>query len=101
MAIDSAKEVQRHGLAAKGKKEYLKFIRGENLTMKQRVLANCYQCTGMYTDGKKDCEMEDNCTLHVFMPYRKGGVVKRKVSEETRAKLRERGFPKIKSVAMA
>jgi len=57
--------------------------------MKQRVLANCYQCTGMYTDGRDDCEVED-CAFHVYMPYRKGGVVKvRAVSEETKAKLRE------------
>ena len=46
----------------------------------------------------------EGCTFHVYMPYRKGGVVKvRAVSEETKAKLREarlRKGAKIKSVVV-
>jgi hypothetical protein len=95
--------VEKHGITAQGKKEYLAFLRGESLTMKQRILANCYQCGGVYTDGRHDCEVEE-CTFHVYMPYRKGGVAKvRKVSEETKAKLREarqRKGPKIDSVTV-
>ena len=52
---------------------------------------------------RKDCDVEE-CPLHVFMPYRKGGAVKvRKVSEETKAKMRkarERRAQKIDSVAV-
>ena len=81
--------IEKHGITAQGKREYIAFLKGQTLTMKQRILANCYQCTGFYTDGRKDCEIED-CPLHVYMPFRKGGVMKtRTVSEETKAKLRE------------
>ncbi len=81
--------IEKHGITARGKKEYLAFLRGENLTMKQRMLANCYQCTGRYADGREDCEM-DGCTFHVYMPYRKGGTMKvRVMSEETKAKMRK------------
>jgi hypothetical protein len=104
MSTNSIEWIEKHGTTAQGKKEYLAFLRGDNLTMKQRVLANCFQCTGMYTDGREDCQMEE-CTFHVYMPYRKGGVVKvRTVSEETKAKMREarlRKGSKIKTVAVA
>lgn len=89
MSTTSTEWIEKHGTTARGKKEYLAFLRGENLTMKQRVLANCFQCVGFYTDGKKDCEMEE-CTFHVYMPYRKSGVMKTKtMSEEMKTKLRE------------
>ena len=81
--------VEKNGTAARGKWEYLAFLRGQHLTMKQRVLANCYQCTGMYTDGREDCEVE-TCAFHLHMPYRKNGVVKeRALSGETKARLRD------------
>ena len=81
--------VEKNGTAARGKREYLAFLRGERLTLKQRVLANCYECTGMYTDGREDCEME-TCAFHVYMPYRKGNVMKvRTMSEDMKTKLRE------------
>ncbi len=85
---DEIRQVEKNGTMAKGKAEYLTFLKGGNLTIRERVLANCYQCTGMYSDGKKDCEMEQ-CTLHSYMPYRKGGVVKLRVlSEEAKARLK-------------
>lgn len=104
MSTTSIEWIKKHGTTARGKKEYLAFLRGESLTMKQRVLANCFQCTGMYTDGREDCQMEE-CTLHVYMPYRKGGVVKvRTMSEDTKAKMREARLKKgakIKTVVVA
>ena len=79
-------EAREHGAR---KARMIGFFRGEALTMKESILANCYQCAGFYMDGRKDCEVE-GCPLHVFMPYRKGGAVKvRKVSEETKAKMRK------------
>ena len=57
MATTNIEWVEKNGTAARGKREYLAFLRGQHLTMKQRVLANCYQCTGMYTDGREDCEV--------------------------------------------
>ena len=104
MSTTSIEWIEKHGTTARGKKEYLAFLRGENLTMKQRILANCFQCTGMYTDGREDCQMEE-CTLHVYMPYRKGGAMKvRTMSEETKAKMREARLKraiKIKTVVVA
>src|SRR5271157_1498205 len=82
--------VEKNGTAARGKREYLAFLRGEHLTLKQRVLANCYECTGMYTDGREDCDQMETCVFHVYMPYRKNGAVKaRTLSGETKAKLKE------------
>jgi hypothetical protein len=89
MTTTNMEWVEENGTAARGKREYLSFLRGQHLTMKQRILANCYECTGMYTDGREDCETE-TCAFHVYMPYRKNGVVTaRTLSGETKAKLRE------------
>ena len=85
----STEWVEKNGTAARGKREYLAFLRGKRLTLEQRVLANCYECTGMYTDGREDCDQE-MCVFHMYMPYRKNGAVKeRTLSGETKAKLRD------------
>jgi len=103
MTTTSIEWIKKHGSTARGKRELIGFLGGEALTTKERILANCYQCAGFYMDGRKDCEAE-GCPLHVFMPYRKGGAVKvRKVSEETKVKMRkarERKAQKIDSVAV-
>ncbi len=89
MATTSIQWIKKHGSTARGKRELIAFLKGETLTMKESILANCYQCTGFCLDGRKDCEVE-GCPLHVFMPYRRGGAIKvRKVSEETKAKMRK------------
>ena len=89
MTTTNIEWIKKHGSTARGKRELIGFLRGEALTMKESILANCYQCAGFYMDGRKDCEVE-GCPLHVFMPYRKGGAVKvRKVSEETKVKMRK------------
>jgi len=103
MATTSIEWIKKHGSTARGKGELIAFLKGEALTVKESILANCYQCAGFYMDSRKDCEVE-GCPLHGFMPYRKGGTVKvRKVSEETKAKMRtarERKAQKIDSVAV-
>jgi hypothetical protein len=82
----SMERVEKNGTAARGEREYLAFLRGQHLTLKQRVLANCYECTGMYTDGKEDCGQRA-CVFHVHMPYRNNDAVKeRTLSGETKAK---------------
>lgn len=53
-----------------GKRHYLRFLKGEILTLKQSVIADCFICTAGYLDGKIDCE-NDLCVLHRYMPYRK------------------------------
>jgi hypothetical protein len=52
-----------------GKRNYLRFLKGEILTLKQSVIADCFICTAGYLDGKIDCQ-NDLCVLHRYMPYR-------------------------------
>ncbi|KYC49196.1 MAG: hypothetical protein AMQ74_01464 [Candidatus Methanofastidiosum methylothiophilum] len=61
---------QEMGISSKGKKEYEKFLTGGKLTMKQSIIAFCYDCAGFYSNGKEDCEV-DTCPLYPFMPYNK------------------------------
>jgi len=68
--------IEKNGLAVQGKRELLKHINGERLTMGQMIKAHCYQCMGYFIDGKGDCGSKD-CPLYPRMPYRKGGIVKR------------------------
>lgn len=61
-------EIRKYGKAAKGQKELLKHLSGEKLTFKQAIYARCYDCMGMYADGKRDCNMP-HCALFPFNPY--------------------------------
>jgi hypothetical protein len=54
----------------RGKKELLKHLAGEPLTLKQAVLANCFSCNAGYADGRVDCETP-SCSFYAHMPYRK------------------------------
>ena len=62
-------ETHIHGKRAKGQKELIKHLDGENLTRAKGILANCYDCMGGYTDGKYSCKISD-CPLYQWMPYR-------------------------------
>ena len=66
--IERIKNIRRYGKTARGQKEILKHLSGERLTLKQAVLARCYDCAGLYADGKLDCNMP-HCSLHPFMAY--------------------------------
>jgi hypothetical protein len=80
------KEIKQNGKSAKGKMYLLKYLDGETLTSRGAVLAKCYECTGMYMDGKVDCKIKD-CPLYPYMPYREGGrTVLRKMSDEQKEK---------------
>lgn len=50
-----------------GYKEYERFQKGEKLTRKQAMLAQCYICNGG-AEGGEDCQ-GDSCPLYTFMPY--------------------------------
>jgi hypothetical protein len=54
---------------AQGKKEYLKFLRDEPLTLGEAIKAQCYQCMGYYQDGKEACT-SILCPLTTHMPYK-------------------------------
>ncbi len=66
-----------------GKREYIKILSGEVITMKQAIMAECYRCTAGYFDGRKDCE-NTTCGLYPFMRYRKQKITrpKKKRSEK-------------------
>lgn len=64
---------------AKGKQELLNHLNNEKLTLKQAVMAKCYDCCGYYQDGKLPCTSK-NCALFPFMPY---NPVKRKLKNLT------------------
>ena len=74
----------------RGKKELLKHLAGERLTLKQAVLAECYSCNAGYFDGRVDCEASD-CPLYGHMPYRKNKI-KRPRSEKQQAAAAKLGF---------
>lgn len=83
-------EIVESAPAHRGKNEYLKYLAGERLTLKQQILAKCYDCMGYYVDGAADCELF-SCSLYSVMPYRKNGVsVKRVMTPESKAKLIDR-----------
>ena len=56
------------GYGYKGQKDYERFLKGEKLTRKQAILANCYECTGFYDSGKRKCLVE-GCPLRQYYPY--------------------------------
>lgn len=60
--------IEKYGIKAQGKKEIQKYLLGSRLTLRQAVIAKCYDCMCFYADGREDCEMLD-CPLYPFMPY--------------------------------
>lgn len=79
-------------MKARGKKEFVAFLEGKRLTLKQAMLAHCYQCMGYYEAGK-DCKNE-YCPFIAYAPYgRKEEKVvnegpKRIMTEEHKAKMK-------------
>ncbi len=68
MNTDKIKSIRQYGKTARGQKELLKHLSCQKLTLKQAVLAKCYDCAGLFADGKVDCSMP-HCSLHPFMVY--------------------------------
>ena len=82
------------GIMARGRKELLKHLDGERLTIRQMVLARCFDCMGYFVDGKADCEIPD-CPLYPLMPYRKKGekyrsAPARNLTDDQKAEIRAR-----------
>jgi len=72
----------------KGKLQYDKFRRGEHLSFKGAILAQCYECNGC-EEGGEDC-LGVSCPLYEYMPYRKDRP-KRQLTQEQKNKVVE-GF---------
>lgn len=52
----------------KGKRQYERWLRGEKLTRKQAMVANCYNCNGL-DEGAEDCGGERSCPLYSYFFY--------------------------------
>jgi len=66
-------DIKRYGKTARGRKELLKHLSGQRLTLQQAIYGRCFDCMGMFADGKQDCNMP-HCSLHPFMPYNQNRV---------------------------
>ena len=71
----------KEGKQAQGKNEYIKYLEGGKLTLRQAVKGKCYDCMGYYEDGKVDCVLPD-CPLYPFMPFNPNKQKSRVVSQE-------------------
>lgn len=70
--MDNARQLERveeTGKKAKGRSEYMRFLRGEKLGYDEAIIAHCYECGGFYNDGIGDCKSV-MCPLYQYMPYR-------------------------------
>lgn len=52
----------------KGQTEHKKWEKGQRLTRRQAILANCFICNGM-EDSRVDCEAEKSCPIYLYSPY--------------------------------
>lgn len=48
--------------------EYERFIKGQKLSRKQAMLAQCYQCNG-FEESNEDCQGKD-CPMYPYMYYK-------------------------------
>ena len=55
------------GTSRAGKREFIKYLRGDRITRQQAIRSKCYDCSGM--GEQKECDMED-CSLYPYSPYR-------------------------------
>ncbi len=71
------KEVEEKGSNSAGKKEYLKFLRGEQISLKESQRAKCYDCMAWFIDGRADCK-DVNCPSYPYFIYNKTDTSQRK-----------------------
>lgn len=85
-------EVSKQGA---GRSEYLRFLRGERISILAAVKAKCFDCCAYFEDGREDCGVED-CPLYPWMAYGKARRErpKRELSEAQKANLERNGWKK-------
>lgn len=82
--------IEKTGIKSIGQKEMVKHLHGEHLSIREMVLAKCYDCMGGYHDGIQDCGIQE-CALYPLQPYRKGEKYVTKVySPEVKEKMAAR-----------
>lgn len=86
--MHKSEAVKKHGIAASGRKELLKYLGRDRITQRQAILAKCYDCMAYYADGRNDCKALD-CPLYPFMPYSsRPQKPSKKLSEAHKARLK-------------
>jgi hypothetical protein len=96
--MDSIKDIEKYGIKAKGQQELIRYLNGERLTMKQAILAKCYDCLGGYCDAKNDCKVP-NCSLYGFMPYRENKEIRPKKERSQKQTNNDERLALIRAVA--
>jgi hypothetical protein len=82
-------DIRKYGSSAKGKKDLIEYLGGQQLSARKAIRAKCYECMNGYSDGKLDCKIP-GCSLYPFMPYREGDkLVIRKITDQQRMRLRQ------------
>jgi len=81
--------------SAKGYRPYKKLLGGGKLSLKEAILAKCYDCACGYVDGKIDCDIQ-TCPLYQYMPYGFAWAnrEKRELTEAQMAVIGKTGFKK-------
>ena len=81
------------GRRAQGRTELVGYWAGDNENRLARIRAKCYECTGYYADGVKDCG-NDLCPLYPDHPYsptaKETNRKKMELTDEEREARRER-----------
>jgi hypothetical protein len=80
--------IEKFGILAQGKNEYIKYLKGGRLTQKGQILAQCYACMGYYSDGKEDCEVHV-CPLYPSMPYNPHKSSSKVISDEQMERMKK------------
>lgn len=82
-----------------GKTEYLRFLRGEKISLLAAVKAKCFDCCAYFEVGREDCGVED-CPLYPWMAYGKARRErpKRELSAAQKVNLERIGWKKGRDV---
>jgi hypothetical protein len=68
-------DIKKYGLTVRGRREYLKYLNKEKITLRQAVAAHCYDCQGFFADGRTPCP-DELCPLWPWSQFRNKESVK-------------------------
>lgn len=71
--------IRKYGKSVQGKREYLDYLEGKQLSPAKAIRAAHYNCT--LFDGRRDCEVI-SCPLYQSQPFRKVKEVVKRVRSE-------------------
>ncbi len=79
------------------KSAYLKFKKGEPLSRKQAMAAQCYECNGYDVESSHDC-LGVNCPLYPWSPWGKSHGLRPLKCSKSNESIKGRPFPQAKSI---